>query len=80
MENIKKTISIKKYLIKKIILLILFLSLIPNVFADMMINEIMYNPEGSDNNKEFIEIFSYPQIDISNYIISDGDSDDALIL
>ena len=48
--------------------------------TSIMINEIMYNPDGSDNNKEFIEIFSYPQTDLSNYIISDSDSNDTLIL
>jgi len=40
----------------------------------------MYNPSGDDNNKEFIEIFSYPQINFSDYIISDGNSNDTLIL
>jgi len=45
----------------------------------LIINEIMYNPDGDDNNKEFIEIFSYPAINLSGYIISDGDSNDTLI-
>jgi len=58
----------------------LFLPFLPPVFANIRVNEVMYNPEGTDNNKEFIEIFSYPQTNLSNYLISDGDSNDTLVL
>jgi len=40
----------------------------------------MYNPEGSDNNKEYIEIFSEEQLNISNIIIRDSVSEDHLEL
>jgi len=60
--------------------IMLFLSFLPYVFADIKINEIMYNPEGTDNNKEFIELLSSPQINLSDYLISDGDSNDTLTL
>jgi len=60
--------------------MMLFLSFLPPVFADIRINEIMYNPEGTDNNKEFIEILSPSQINLSDYLISDGDSNDTLNL
>src|SRR3989344_1718749 len=48
--------------------------------AITVINEVMYNPEGSDNNKEFIEIYSDEIYDFSNYIIEDSSSNDILKL
>ena len=42
------------------------------------INEIMYNPEGNDNNREFIEIKGTNNL--SNYIIGDSSSNDTLKL
>jgi len=67
--------------IRKIILYLLFLSItISYVSADIRINEIMYNPEGSDNNKEFIEIYSEETINLSNFIIADLASNDTLTL
>jgi len=50
-------------------IIMLFLPFLPPVFANIRVNEVMYNPEGTDNNKEFIEIFSYPQTNLSNYLI-----------
>ena len=29
-----------------------------NIASALRINEIMYNPEGEDNNKEYVEIYS----------------------
>ncbi len=40
----------------------------------------MYNPEGDDNNKEFIEIYSEETINLSNFIIADSSSNDTLTL
>lgn len=40
----------------------------------------MYNPEGDDNNKEFIEIYSDEKINLSDFIIGDSDSNDTLNL
>ena len=48
--------------------------------AITVINEVMYNPEGSDNNKEFIEIYSDEIYDFSDYIIEDSSSNDILKL
>jgi len=49
--------------------------------ADVFINEVMYNPEGNDNNKEFIEIlFSDETINLTGYIIEDSGSSDVLEL
>jgi hypothetical protein len=67
--------------IRKIILFFLFLFLsIGFVSATMRINEIMYNPEGDDNNKEFIEIYSDEKINLSGFIIGDLRSNDTLTL
>jgi len=67
--------------IKKILLYLLFLLiLISYASADLIINEIMYNPEGNDNNKEFIEVYSNEPINLSGFIIADSKSNDTLTL
>ena len=67
--------------IKKIISYILTLLItLSSVSATILINEIMYNPEGSDNNKEFIEIYSDEIINLSDFIIGDLHSNDTLTL
>ncbi|MBT4350923.1 lamin tail domain-containing protein, partial [archaeon] len=38
--------------------LMTFLIFIPSVFSQIIISEIMYNPIGSDTNKEWIEIYN----------------------
>ncbi|MBD3313556.1 hypothetical protein GF345_03870 [Candidatus Woesearchaeota archaeon] len=44
------------------------------------INEILYNPEGKDNNQEFIELLLEQPENLTGYIISDSSSDDTLSL
>ncbi len=67
--------------IRKKILFLLFLFLsVKLVSATMRINEIMYNPEGDDNNKEFIEIYSDEKINLSEFIVGDLSSNDSLML
>ena len=63
-----------------ILFLIFFLAL--KVNAETKINEIMYDPEGSDNNLEFIEIFSDEITSLENYTIEDlsGSSDELTLL
>ena len=48
------------------------------VLAEISINEIMFNPAGSDNNKEYVEVYSDEYVNLSNYIIEDYKSDDNL--
>lgn len=43
------------------------------------ISEVMYNPEGNDNNKEYIEIFSNDSINLTDYFIEDFESTDELV-
>ncbi|MFA5176473.1 MAG: lamin tail domain-containing protein [Candidatus Nanoarchaeia archaeon] len=57
----------------------LFLILLSNVvLAELRINEVMYNPKGPDNYKEFVEIYSTETINLTNWTITDGDSEDNL--
>lgn len=66
---------------RELIYLLLFVLFITNASAITVINEIMYDPEGSDNNREFIEIYSDEFNDFSNYTIEDlSGSKDNLIL
>lgn len=48
--------------------------------ASLDINEIMYNPSGDDNNREFVEIYSTESLNFTGYIIGDLNSDDTLEL
>ncbi|MDD5133407.1 MAG: lamin tail domain-containing protein [Candidatus Nanoarchaeia archaeon] len=57
------------------IFIILFSS---TVLAELRINEVVYNPLGKDNYKEFVEIYSDEPINLTNWTISDGDSEDIL--
>jgi hypothetical protein len=62
---------------KKIILILLLLVMI-DFAAAIHINEIMYNPVGMDNNKEFVEIYGINNL--SGFIIADAASNDSLVL
>jgi len=63
-----------KWLLISIVLLII----IGQSNAFLEISEIMYNPEGNDNNKEYIEL--YTNENIQDYKIKDFTSEDFLIL
>ena len=65
---------------KKLVLFLILLVSVSLVKADIRINEIMYNPEGNDNNKEFVEIFYHSFTNLSDYVIGDGKSNDSLTL
>ncbi|MBW2999410.1 lamin tail domain-containing protein [Candidatus Woesearchaeota archaeon] len=64
--------------LKKLLFMLLLIA--EPVSALMFVNEIMYNPEGNDNNKEFIEIYSDENISLENYTFSDSESNDTLQL
>ena len=61
-------------------LIVLFL--ITPVNADVVINEIMYNPSGSDNNHEWIEIYNdgNEEINLDDWRFNEADSDHRLTL
>jgi len=46
--------------------------------ASTYITEIMYNPQGSDNNNEYIELYSEEELNLSAYFIEDSSSKDTL--
>ena len=62
-----------------IIILLLFV-LISQTLHGAQINEVMYNPPGADNNKEFIEIYLDNNESLENWTISDSASNDTLTL
>ena len=61
---------------QKINCLLLALALALPLVGAVHVNEIMYNPPGSDNNKEFVEVFGTD--DLSRYTIGDLASNDSL--
>jgi len=62
----------------KIIFCLFMFCFIGSAIADVSINEFMYNPSGSDNNKEYIEIYSEEFINLSGWIVGDSESEDVL--
>ena len=64
---------------KYLIIFILLLST-PVVYSEIVINEVMYNPDGNDNNNEYIELIDEDVIDLTNYTLEDLKSSDELEL
>ncbi len=61
----------------KVFLVFVILTLLyPALVSSVRINEVMYNPKGSDNNKEFVEIIGTNNL--SRYVIGDLASNDSL--
>lgn len=63
---------------KKLLFIFISMIIINSVNSEIIINEIMYNPNGTDNNKEFIEIKGTNNL--SDFIIGDLNSNDTLTL
>lgn len=62
-------------------LFIIFLFLLVDpIMAFVQINEVMYNPQGADNNKEFIELYTSELVNLTNYTLADSSSQDHLEL
>jgi len=66
--------------IKFILLCFLLLLSFELVFGNIIINEIMYNPSGSDSGHEWIEIYSNETINISGWKFYEDDSNHGLNL
>ncbi len=62
----------------KRLVLFFLVSLAQFVSAEIVINEVMYNPEGEDNNREYIEVYS--TVSLENFTIEDLASSDVLKL
>ena len=58
----------------KIFFVGIVITMAASLYADVLINEIHYNPAGSSDEMEFIELWNIGSeaIDISGWIISDG--------
>ena len=63
---------------KGLVILALVLIIIPFSFS-LVFNEVMYDPAGNDNNKEFIEVYDINYVNLSKFIIADGSSNDTLV-
>lgn len=61
-------------------IILAFFLIEPFFCAAIRINEMMYNPEGDDNNREFIEIYMDQYTNLSGWIIADSSSNDTLKL
>lgn len=44
----------------------------------LVINEVLYDPAGTDNNKEFIEIVTNEPLNLTGWIIADSEANDTL--
>lgn len=71
--------KLKIILISILIILMTIIS-IKSSSALVRINEIMYNPVGSDNNNEYVEIYFDENINFSYYFIGDFVNNDTLKL
>ncbi|MEK6922375.1 MAG: lamin tail domain-containing protein [Nanoarchaeota archaeon] len=59
-----------------IYMLLIILTTTTAISLQFSINEVMYDPKGSDNNNEYIEIFT--DLNISGYTVEDSASSDIL--
>lgn len=62
------------------LLLLLLLLLLSLSSAEMVINEVMYNSEGNDDTKEYIELYLSEPLNLTYFIIKDASSEDILEL
>ena len=59
--------------------LFLILMIMP-VAEGLLINEIMYDPEGDDDNKEYVEVIHETNFSLGNFTVKDFSSSDRLLL
>jgi len=62
------------------ILIIIFV-LTSNVLGQIILNEIMFNPQGNENHNEFIELLNIGMdpVDLSGWTVSDQDDSDEIV-
>jgi hypothetical protein len=72
----------KKTAIIRVIIMVtaLFICAEPLVALNITINEVLYNPPGSDNNQEFIELAVAEPLNLAEWLIADTTSSDRLAL
>ncbi len=60
---------------KLVVIIFIFLCSFSMSEALVKLNEVMYNPEGSDSNREWIEIYNNgPSVDISSWYFNENDT------
>jgi len=62
-------------------LLIIILALASDVRGQIILNEIMFNPQGNENHNEFIELLNIgiDPVDLSGWNVSDQDDSDEIV-
>lgn len=64
-----------KKILGRVLFIVLFLVFIfSNLVYALRINEVELNPEGSDNGKEWLELYSQEEINLTGYIIKNNDN------
>jgi len=61
-------------------MLLIISTLLMNPAGAVHINEVMYNPEGNDNNREFVELFVEDNRSLEDWVIADSESNDTLVV
>ncbi len=67
-------------MIKVVLFGILFIFTISFCYGDVIINEIMYNPIGTDSGKEWIEIYSNQSVNVSGWRFYESNTNHKLTL
>ncbi|MDP3916974.1 MAG: hypothetical protein Q8Q42_01660 [Nanoarchaeota archaeon] len=62
------------------VLLVMFIFLLCSIFVNAEITEIMYNPEGNDNNREYVEVIFDEGMSMDGWTIKDHTHQDLLLL
>lgn len=65
---------------KKFFFLFLLVIVSKIALADVLINEIMYNPQGSDSGHEWLEIYSSGEVDLSGWKFFEDETNHGLTL
>ncbi len=64
----------------RLLFLVTLLCCITSASASIYISEIMYDPQGSDNNLEYVEVYADEELNLTGYTIEDTASQDQLTL
>jgi len=64
----------------RVLLMLCSLLLCADAALALQITEVMYNPQGDDDAREFIELFAETLPDLSGFSVADSVSNDSLVL
>ena len=63
---------------KKFIWMLLAVVMMSDV-SGFIINEVMYDPAGNDNNKEFVEVANQEPFNLTGWMVADSEANDTLV-